>query len=291
MNGGAGNDNLNGGAGKDYLYGGKGNDILVGGAGNDTFAYAAGDGADTIKDYGTGVDIIKLTSGSITSRKLDKNNNVILNVGKDSVKGSITLQNAVGKKITVEDANKKSSLIFFGQGSKDSVVTGNGNDYLDGGAGNDILKGGAGNDTLSGGNGNDRLYGEAGHDSLSGGAGDDYLYGGVGNDTLCGGKGNDTLLGGTGNDIYLYWNGDGKDKILDYSSNELIKVMSGKVTDVYANKQHKNGTKLVRDVQLIVGGGSIILENVSCDAKLNIYEAGSKITRKDSVLSLKTKNF
>ncbi|SEH27608.1 calcium-binding protein [Selenomonas sp. KH1T6] len=303
------------------IYGQGGDDLIFGGNGKDVFWYGSGDGEDVIRGFQSGKDSLQFYNKAKVDSVAASGNNVILKSGK----GSVTLAGMAGKRIdvTLTAANgRKENVAYYVSnpglkagfdlhtsptavnltggrandtlvGSKlaDTLNGGAGNDYLDGGAGNDMLKGGAGNDTIYGGSGKDYLYGDAGHDSLSGGAGDDYLYGGVGNDTLCGGKGNDTLLGGTGNDIYLYWNGDGKDKILDYSSNELIKVMSGKVTDVYANKQHKNGTKLVRDVQLIVGGGSIILENVSCDAKLNIYEAGSKITRKDSVLSLKTKNF
>ena len=291
LEGGAGSDSLNGGAGNDYLYGGSGSDILVGGAGNDTFAYALGDGVDVIKDYGVG-DTVKLTSGSITGKKASANGkDVILNVNKNKVTGSITLQNAVGKKITVEDANRKKSLVFFGQSANDSVTAGAGNDYFDGGIGNDTLRGAAGNDTLSGGAGNDRLYGDAGNDSLAGGAGNDYLYGGAGNDTLSGGKGDDTLYGGVGKDIYLYYNGDGKDTIMDYESNEVIKVMSGAVSDKYAGQKHKKGNAWVQDVRLVVGAGSITLKDVSCNATLNIFENATKKTYNAGVSSLKTKKF
>ncbi|MBD2518828.1 cadherin-like domain-containing protein [Nostoc sp. FACHB-973] len=63
MNGGTGNDTLLGGNGNDILYGGLGSDILTGDNGNDTFAFAAGDGTDTITDFGKGSDLIGLYNG------------------------------------------------------------------------------------------------------------------------------------------------------------------------------------------------------------------------------------
>ncbi|GAA0571260.1 hypothetical protein GCM10009416_07330 [Craurococcus roseus] len=53
LNGGAGADRLDGGAGNDYLLGGAGADVLTGGAGGDRFAFlSAGEGGDTIADFG-----------------------------------------------------------------------------------------------------------------------------------------------------------------------------------------------------------------------------------------------
>ncbi|MBQ7498410.1 MAG: hypothetical protein IJU00_11370 [Selenomonas sp.] len=192
---------------------------------------------------------------------------------------------------TVDASKTTNSLTLYGNANANVIKAGTAASKLYGQNGHDTLLGGKMNDTLYGGNGNDSLSGGNGRDYLSGGNGNDILLGGSGNDTLWGGKSNDTIYGGSGNDIYLYYQGDGKDVLMDYASNEAIKVMSGQVIDVYANKKHRNGANWVRDVQLIVGDGSITLENVSCDAKLNIYEAGSKTTMNDSVKSLKTKNF
>lgn len=52
--GGAGDDILDGQEGDDLLNGGTGNDTLTGGDGNDTFIEVAGDGMDTITDFGFG---------------------------------------------------------------------------------------------------------------------------------------------------------------------------------------------------------------------------------------------
>jgi len=87
----------------DTLTGGKGNDVLTGGAGNDTFVYSTGDGRDTITDYAAG-DVIKINKGKI-SRTTISGNNVVFTI--DS--GSITVQNGKGKRITITDANNKTT--------------------------------------------------------------------------------------------------------------------------------------------------------------------------------------
>ena len=48
-----GNDSISGGAGDDTIDGGAGNDVLTGGQGFDDFLYTAGQGDDTIRDFGT----------------------------------------------------------------------------------------------------------------------------------------------------------------------------------------------------------------------------------------------
>ena len=73
-------------------------------------------------------------------------------------------------------------------------------DQLDGGGGNDIIFGGWGNDTLNGNEGNDRIFGGGGQDTISGGEGDDQLW------------------GGWGQDNFVFSAGDGRDKIMDYST-------------------------------------------------------------------------
>jgi Ca2+-binding RTX toxin-like protein len=58
--GGIGDDELNGNAGNDFINGGLADDLLRGGTGADTFEFLAGDGHDTIRDFGNNVDTIQL---------------------------------------------------------------------------------------------------------------------------------------------------------------------------------------------------------------------------------------
>ncbi|MBD2357324.1 ExeM/NucH family extracellular endonuclease [Tolypothrix sp. FACHB-123] len=71
------NDILNGGNGDDWLDGGQGNDTLVGGKGSDRFILATGAGADIIRDFKNGTDLIALSSdltfGQLTIQSSAKN--------------------------------------------------------------------------------------------------------------------------------------------------------------------------------------------------------------------------
>jgi hypothetical protein len=57
-----GADTLLGGAYDDYLWGGVGNDTLSGGEGDDFFAWDIGEGIDTITDFNTAQDVLRLRS-------------------------------------------------------------------------------------------------------------------------------------------------------------------------------------------------------------------------------------
>ena len=57
---GKGSDTINGGAGNDTLWGGRGDDIFTGGNGKDVFIFAAGHGDDTISDFNTTDDELRL---------------------------------------------------------------------------------------------------------------------------------------------------------------------------------------------------------------------------------------
>ena len=242
----AGNDSINGGKGNDSINGGTGNDTLTGGAGKNVFVFGAEFGKDVITDYTAGSDKIKLAveNASVTSSVV-KGKNVVLTVGNI---GTITVQNAKGKKITVVDhSGKSTSSVYGGLALTDSSsakttlsakeksadassrkkavkITGNKLDNaILGGSGNDSLYGGAGNDSLSGNAGNDKLYGQDGKDVLRGGSG---------NDTLTGGKGNDSLWGDAGKDTFIYGSGDGKDVIYGFENDDLLKI-TGKFSASY----------------------------------------------------------
>lgn len=116
-----------------------------------------------------------------------------------------------------------------GRAGDDQLIGGQGDDRLDGRTGDDRLNGGAGEDRLNGQNGDDRLVGGAGDDRLDGGAGDDRLMGDAGDDRLAGGDGDDRLTGGAGadrleggdgDDVFIFAQGSGSDRVMDFVSGE-----------------------------------------------------------------------
>ena len=128
------------------------------------------------------------------------------------------------------DAKKDVSM--YGNAGDDTLIGGDGNDWLDGGEGDDTLIGGAGNDKLYGSDGNDLLDGgdgddmldaNGGDDTLIGGAGNDNLNGGAGDDTLIGGAGNDKLYGGAGDDTYVFAKGHGSDYVADEQGKQVFR--------------------------------------------------------------------
>lgn len=58
LQGASGDDHLFGDSGNDILFGGTGEDVLTGGGGADSFVYALNNGADAVRDFGNGADII-----------------------------------------------------------------------------------------------------------------------------------------------------------------------------------------------------------------------------------------
>ena len=84
----------------------------------------------------------------------------------------------------------------------------------DGSDKNGTLRGDGGRDNISGGSGDDVIRGRGGNDRLSGGRGDDTLFGQAGNDELRGGRGNDEVFGNSGNDTALFTvSQDGRDTV------------------------------------------------------------------------------
>ena len=65
LDGGAGNDTASGGGGRDTLTGGAGNDRLSGGAGNDVFVLASASGSDTISDFTSGADKLRIVQSAL----------------------------------------------------------------------------------------------------------------------------------------------------------------------------------------------------------------------------------
>ena len=200
-----------GGSGNDTFNSGKGNDTLIGGNGADVFVYNDGDGNDLITDY-TEEDTIKISKGTV-KRISPNGDDVIFTVGT----GKITVKGGRNKVINYVDAkeieyfypvdfnSKGTSATLLGTYAKDDFNISDYDEYAD-----TVVKIDASaveQDVI-----------------ITANKKNNNILGGKGNDTLIGGSGNDTLDGGEGADIFVWKKGDGNDTILNYSTEDKIKI-------------------------------------------------------------------
>ncbi|MGF7146562.1 Ca2+-binding RTX toxin-like protein [Sphingomonas zeicaulis] len=143
LTGGVGNDQVHGGAGDDFFVPGGGNDLFDGGTGFDTVDYSAAAGRVLIRlsgptglpiapgqGYDTLVDIDHIIAGAFGDEL----------IGKDVGGGTATAPGA-----TLEGRGGDDRIASASRGVYDTLIGGDGNDYLSGDSG-DTLIGGAGDD-------------------------------------------------------------------------------------------------------------------------------------------------
>ena len=199
-----GDDLLYGDSGKDVLIGGEGADTLDGGSGNDTVDYRESSGP-------VGLDMATPSNGSGEGRgdTLIDIEKVIGTEGNDTLRGN----DAENRLIGIEGND-----VLWGRGADDVLKGKDGDDTLNGGDDDDQLEGNSGNDLLQGGEGVDKLRGGSGDDTLEGGDGADKLRGGSDRDTIEGGAGDDNLGGGSQPDAFIFVDGHGHDRIVDFNA-------------------------------------------------------------------------
>ena len=93
-------------------------------------------------------------------------------------------------------ASNAESIIIFGGGGNDDIISGNADDTVFGGLGDDLIQTGSGQDTAHGSFGDDTLQGGGDGDRLEDTSGNNRIDGGTGGDTILGGVGDDDLTGG-----------------------------------------------------------------------------------------------
>ena len=204
-------------------------DILAGNA--ISGVYSGGDVALTIYDR-DGIDTLNL-SISTTNDTINMRGGTFSDVGgligNVAIARGTLIENVVtgsgndvinGSNITNSIITNSGNDTVYAEGGWDRVWAGSGDDLLFGGDGNDLMGGMNGFDSVWGGDGNDTLYGGGWDDTVGGGAGDDMLRGDNGNDLLWGGDNNDTLDGGLHNDTLN--GGSGDDRILGGSGDDDV---------------------------------------------------------------------
>ncbi|MGO1541951.1 M91 family zinc metallopeptidase [Microbacterium sp.] len=119
----------------------------------------------------------------------------------------------------VVDAGAGDDHIVTGMGD-DRIQGGDGNDFIqtiggrndiDGGSGDDVIHGGDGANVIYGGRGNDEIHAGSGFNHIDGGRGDDVIHGAGGENIISAGNGSDQVnLAGGSNTVYT---GDGQSRV------------------------------------------------------------------------------
>ena len=275
--GSAGNDKLNGTRGQNYINGGDGDDTLIGGDLSEldkNYGYykyvnnelIGGKGDDTIwsvtadKSYQGGTtyfdNYMEGNEGNDTIYANGYRDTVYAGSGDDEIhswkasgysegmifgeegNNRIYLYGDGFQRVEVGDGN---NLIDTTQSTgRNGIVTGNGNNTINGGDGEDIITAGFGINTIHAGGGNDTVVvwgdgsvvdGGAGNDTITaygtttvnGGSGDDVIYINNGDH---GSVSNLTVNGGDGNDIYITgaYGQSNYDTIVASSGRDVIKL-------------------------------------------------------------------
>ncbi len=247
--------------------GGRGEDVILGTAGDDAIflddGFSAFPGISGARiagveriDGGLGNDVIDLTS-SIYGY------------------GSVTLVGGAGNDVLWASAGDD---LLFGDAGNDDLFGGAGQDYLLGGAGNDTLNGDRGDDLMEGSAGNDKLNDLFGNNLFYAKDGNDSLTGGDGGEIFIGGAGNDSIVTGGGADVIVFNRGDGHDTVAKSAALDNTLSLGGGIlySDLYLAKRGNNlvlqtaanedltfadwytgnGNRSVKNLQMIMGGGS-----------------------------------
>ncbi|MDZ8186784.1 MAG: hypothetical protein RMX96_18280 [Nostoc sp. ChiSLP02] len=236
-----------------------GNDILRGNSGQDKFIIRAGDGNDTIGDFGgvgknsnlsaaviANVDTLQFIGSGLSARNLQlTQNGNSLEISFENVAATkVTLQNFKLEdldNLAVTSSRKAiGNILFNGQTSiTDSF------DVLDANsiqsnlfAKNTVTFFNALSNNIIGlDNSDDVINAQAGNDTINGKSGNDILRGDADNDILIGGAGNDILTGNAGADWFVYntsstFNSSsvGIDTISDFKHFQNDKIVLDKTT-------------------------------------------------------------
>jgi 3-phytase/alkaline phosphatase D len=262
ITGGGGGDRIDGKAGNDTLIGGLGNDELTGGSDNDLFVIRAGDGFDTITDFG-GVG-----TGSSPTAEAIANADTIRFEGEGLVAENLLLTQAGANLVLTFEGVEQTQVVLqnFRLESLDNLLRSTGatvnlgNLLFDGETraddsfdvfnansdrallfnrdtvtflndlDNQVNGFNASRDVINAQGGNDRIDGLGGADLLRGGDGNDVLIGSDGNDLLDGGAGADELRGGQGRDRFVLTLSSAADTIADFEIDRDLLQLSGDLT-------------------------------------------------------------
>ena len=299
--GGAGNDTFQDDSGADVMIGGAGSDVYYVDNLGDRVVERKSQGRDrvistvdfSLADHSNHIEILAL-SGSGSNPDGSGIGSIS---GTGNTRDNIIYGSNDARSI-LDGANGNDTL--YGGDQADRLIGGQGADHMVGGLGNDeysvdhigdrvVERGGGGSDlvnstisfsladngknieglTLLGsgnidGTGNwldNTILGNSGDNVISGGWGNDSLHGMSGNDTLMGDGGNDQMTGGSDADTFVFSDGFGVDRILDFDVAEAGEVISlAGVSDItdYTDLVNNHLTEVDGNALISDGNGNSI---------------------------------
>jgi len=86
--------------------------------------------------------------------------------------------------LNYENPDGSITWVLANSANQNTILSGSGDDYLEGSGGVDVIQGAAGNDIIDGNDGDDTIDAGANDDVITGGLGDDDITGGTGTDTV-----------------------------------------------------------------------------------------------------------
>lgn len=228
---GSGNDVVFGSMADDEIHGGTGDDVLNGSSGLDAFYFAKGDGNDTVllnSNDSNFSDRIYLTDTQSTEPLsfVKINDSLILQYSETD---SVTLQDFFYSDMYLPEGIAFSDNITW---SRQDILA---KTVINGSAGDDSIWGfnGAFNTILAG-NGDDYIYAGNSGSWVNAGEGNDTIFGGEGNNTLIGGKGDDSIFMSNGIDTLYFSKGDGQDTLVlkNYDNNHNDRIVFTDVASI-----------------------------------------------------------
>ena len=215
-------------------------------SGDDALAYTIADDHGHTASGAIAIDVTAIPGATITGN--GRANLLTGTAGNDTITGAggnDTMLGLDGNDVFVV-AGQSSGLDLFDGGNGYDLILGSAAADLIGLAstvgnlaGIEVIDGGAGSDTLRGSTGGDRIDLSAiqliGIELIDGVGGADTIIGSAGADTISGGAGQNALRGGGGDDTLLvagaaasfYDGGDGFDRLLGGTANDLVELAAG----------------------------------------------------------------
>ncbi|MCA9035403.1 MAG: hypothetical protein KDA91_09740 [Planctomycetaceae bacterium] len=245
------------GIGKDSVTGGDDIDVVLGDSGSIDYVVNNNDESypDVITSTATSND------GDDTIITGNGDNIVIGGDGKDSITGGDDKDVVIGDSGTLTfglTGNLRRAENPGTSGDDDTIITGEGNNFVIAGIGNDVITGGSGSgiDVVVGDSGsidyvaidNDESYADIVTSTATASDGNDNIVAGNGNNIVIGGDGNDTITSGLGNDFII---GDSGTLVFGTTGNLRTAV--------------NPGTSGGNDSISVTGGNNVVVGGVGTD--------------------------